>query len=463
MDVRLFGDGSNTLRKPVEALVMVPRTHKLTPLARKMYTVFLYVTQQTLKQMGAIPPGNYLFEAPLVDVLRAAGAEGQNTMAKTYLAEMRKIEVSWDAPDVDYGPVHIGFNMISETRIVKRDGMVILQWALPPTLLEVLADPKRWASINLLYLAQLKLYASIVLYEICSRYRNNPSHLTSRMPVEWWIELLTASPTVIDPATGKLKLIEWRKYKNKYLHAAMEEINEKSDLHIQLIEDKLGGKAIKEAQFYVKVKADAHQAPQIEVKVEPISDQVLAMAKHSQISDLKELQALVEKYKEPAVSQALERLRERMSQGFSPEVGSPIGYLRHILRVMNPPAEELVEPQAPIPARSVLNESKPSALISILGSESGNLFDESNLAETWLTNRQAEILDELKSMKPDEIQTWLTAYGETLRKKGLLTPTTRDRINSPTWFAAARVRLEMVKFYGLAKYGEAWNCPPSNL
>lgn len=463
MDVRLFGDGSNTLRKPVEALVMVPRTHKLTPLARKMYTVFLYVTQQTLKQMGAIPPGNYLFEAPLVDVLRAAGAEGQNTMAKTYLAEMRKIEVSWDAPDVDYGPVHIGFNMISETRIVKRDGMVILQWALPPTLLEVLADPKRWASINLLYLAQLKLYASIVLYEICSRYRNNPSHLTSRMPVEWWIELLTASPTVIDPATGKLKLIEWRKYKNKYLHAAMEEINEKSDLHIQLIEDKLGGKAIKEAQFYVKVKADAHQAPQIEVKVEPISDQVLAMAKHSQISDLKELQALVEKYKESAVSQALERLRERMSQGFSPEVGSPIGYLRHILRVMNPPAEELVEPQAPIPARSVLNESKPSALISILGSESGNLFDESNLAETWLTNRQAEILDELKSMKPDEIQTWLTAYGETLRKKGLLTPTTRDRINSPTWFAAARVRLEMVKFYGLAKYGEAWNCPPSNL
>lgn len=463
MDVRLFGDGSNTLRKPVEALVMVPRTHKLTPLARKMYTVFLYVTQQTLKQMGAIPPGNYLFEAPLVDVLRAAGAEGQNTMAKTYLAEMRKIEVSWDAPDVDYGPVHIGFNMISETRIVKREGMVILQWALPPTLLEVLADPKRWASINLLYLAQLKLYASIVLYEICSRYRNNPSHLTSRMPVEWWIELLTASPTVIDPATGKLKLIEWRKYKNKYLHAAMEEINEKSDLHIQLIEDKLGGKAIKEAQFFVKVKADARQAPQIEVKVKPISDQVLAMAKHSQISDLKELQALVEKYKEPAVSQALERLRERMSQGFSPEVGSPIGYLRHILRVMNPPAEELFEPQAPFPARSVLNESKPSAPISTLGSESGNLFDESNLAETWLANRQAEILDELKSMKPDEIQTWLTAYGETLRKKGLLTPTTRDRINSPTWFAAARVRLEMVQFYGLAKYGEAWNCPTSNL
>lgn len=463
MDVRLFGDGSNTLRKPVEALVMVPRTHKLTPLARKMYTVFLYVTQQTLKQMGAIPPGNYLFEAPLVDVLRAAGAEGQNTMAKTYLAEMRKIEVSWDAPDVDYGPVHIGFNMISETRIVKREGMVILQWALPPTLLEVLADPKRWASINLLYLAQLKLYASIVLYELCSRYRNNPSHLTSRMPVEWWIELLTASPTVIDPATGKLKLIEWRKYKNKYLHAAIEEINEKSDLHIQLIEDKLGGKAIKEAQFFVKVKADARQAPQIEVKVEPISDQVLAMAKHSQISDLKELQALVEKYKEPAVSQALERLRERMSQGFSPEVGSPIGYLRHILRVMNPPTEELFEPQAPFPARSVLNESKPSAPISTLGSESRNLFDESNLAETWLANRQAEILDELKSMKPDEIQTWLTAYGETLRKKGLLTPTTRDRINSPTWFAAARVRLEMMQFYGLAKYGEAWNCPPSNL
>ena len=442
---------------------MVPRTHKLTPLARKMYTVFLYVTQQTLKQMGAIPPGNYLFEAPLVDVLRAAGAEGQNTMAKTYLAEMRKIEVSWDAPDVDYGPVHIGFNMISETRIVKRDGMVILQWALPPTLLEVLADPKRWASINLLYLAQLKLYASIVLYEICSRYRNNPSHLTSRMPVEWWIELLTASPSVMDPETGKPKLIEWRKYKNKYLHAAMEEINEKSDLHIQLIEDKLGGKAIREAQFFVKVKTDARQAPQIEIKVEPISEQVLAMAKHSKISDLKELQALVEKYKEPAVSQALERLRERMSQDFSPEVESPIGYLRHILRGMSPPAEELVEPLAPFSARSVLNEAKPSAPISTLGSESENLFDEANFAETWLANRQAEILDELKSMKPDEIKTWLTAYGETLRKKGLLTPTTRDRINSPTWFAAARVRLEMVQFYGLAKYGEAWNSPPSNL
>ena len=288
-------------------------------------------------------------------------------------------------------------------------------------------------------------------------------YLTSRMPVEWWIELLTASPSVIDPETGKPKLIEWRKYKNKYLHAAMEEINEKSDLHIQLIEDKLGGKAIREAQFFVKVKTDARQAPQIEIKVEPISEQVLAMAKHSKISDLKELQALVEKYKEPAVSQALERLRERMSQDFSPEVESPIGYLRHILRGMSPPAEEVVEPLAPFPARSVLNEAKPSAPINTLGSESENLFDETNLAETWLANRQAEILDELKSMKPDEIQTWLTAYGETLRKKGLLTPTTRDRINSPTWFAAARVRLEMVQFYGLAKYGEAWNSPPSNL
>jgi hypothetical protein len=94
--------------------------------------------------------------------------------------------------------------------------------------------------------------------------------------------------------------------------------------------------------------------------------------------------------------------------------------------------------------------------------QSETLIDETNLAETWLAKRQAEILDELKSMKPDEIQTWLTAYGETLRKKGLLTPTTRDRINSPTWFAAARVRLEMIQFYGLAKYGEAWNSPPIN-
>ena len=59
MEVRLFGDGSNTLRKPVEALVMVPRTHKLTPLARKLYTVLLYETQKTLKKMVSIPPGNY--------------------------------------------------------------------------------------------------------------------------------------------------------------------------------------------------------------------------------------------------------------------------------------------------------------------------------------------------------------------------------------------------------------------
>jgi hypothetical protein len=463
MEVRLFGDGSNTLRKPVEALVMVPRTHKLTPLARKMYTVFLYVTQQTLKQMGGIPPGNYLFEAPLVDVLRAAGAEGQNTMAKSYLSEMRKIEVSWDAPDVDYGPVHIGFNMISETRIVKRDGMVILQWALPPTLLEVLADPKRWASINLMYLAQLKLYASIVLYEVCSRYRNNPSHLTSRMPVEWWIELLTASPSVIDPETGKPKLIEWRKYKNKYLQAAMEEINAKSDLHIQLIEDKLGGKSIKEAQFFVKVKSDARSSPQLEIKIEPVSEQVLEMAKRAKISDFKELQALVDKYKEPAVSQALERLSERMSQDFSPQVESPVGYLRHILRGMHPPAEEISEPVVPPSARSTLGDLNSPVVNAPINQQSEDLFDESALSEKWLAERKAEILDDLKSMAPEEIRTWLNAYGESLLKRGLLTPTARDRINSPTWFASAHVRLEMIQFYGHAKFGDSWNVPPSSL
>ena len=106
-------DRSLTLRKPVDALVLVPTNNRLSPLGRKLYNVLLYVAQTNLRNMDGIPPATYMFSAPLLDLLRVCNAEQSFSTAKQYLQEMRESSVVWDSPDSNAELQHKGFQLVT--------------------------------------------------------------------------------------------------------------------------------------------------------------------------------------------------------------------------------------------------------------------------------------------------------------------------------------------------------------
>ena len=441
-------DGSVKLYKPVEALIMVPRSHKLSPLSRKMYNVLLYVSQTALRNMQGIPPANHLFEASLSDVLKITGAEDQRNKAQGYLTEMRKADVVWDSPDSTSELRHVGFSLLSEYRISKRAREIWIQWALPPSLYEALSDPDRWATIDLLVLSRLKSYAAIVLYELCTKYRDNPSHVTCRKSPAWWIEILSATPIPIDPLTGLRKLRDWRKYKDEFVKNAIVEINSESDLNIELLEDREGGKAVKTVQFKVEIKKKI-KALNADDDTNDVSKDITDFVERLGINADQDIKAMAKAHGQNAVLSALHQLDERMKQTHLPLVRSPSGFMRHLLGEKNEIAQELIDVKSP---SSVTGIVKPSALkkppllstISVLSDEQVRLSELNN-----------EIIQEILLLSGPDLKSLLKNYSDLMLAKGLLTPTTKRRLDSQDW-SSGLIKHGVIDLYASASRGPGW-------
>jgi hypothetical protein len=262
------------LQKPTDAIVMMPRTGKLTPVTRKVYNALLHRTQTeviVLREQGRAVDATYLFSAPLHEVLKQTLREQSKsdnmTSVKGYFMEMRRTEVDWEAPDASSGVVWRSMGLLSEAQLEKRDGVIWALWALPPTLMAAVSDPKRFTPLDLEEIGKLDRYAAIALYEICARYRDNPTGLTSRNGVEWWTDALSNAPASLDPVTGQRNRREWRKFKREFVAPAIQEINRKTDLVIGLLEFK-EVRTIKEAQFKVKRKPQTIESTLPKVAIE---------------------------------------------------------------------------------------------------------------------------------------------------------------------------------------------------
>ena len=66
-------------RKPHEMIVMVPRSARVTLTARRIYTVLLHVSQTRMLAMDSMPLADFMFEAPLISILRTTGSDGTDT------------------------------------------------------------------------------------------------------------------------------------------------------------------------------------------------------------------------------------------------------------------------------------------------------------------------------------------------------------------------------------------------
>ncbi|NDY90265.1 replication initiation protein [Ideonella livida] len=349
------GEESSTpeLRKPHEMIVLMPRSKRVTLTGRLLYNAMLQVAQSRLAALQTMPSADYLFEAPLPALLRTTGSSGEDrTAAKRYLREMRGLEVDWESTAPGDGVKWRGFSMLSEVAIELRGGENWVAWSYPPTLMAALREPARWARIDLDMLARLGTYSAVALFEICARYRDNPSGVTSRKPVSWWVDALSPQP-------GGSERREWRKFKSERVKEAVDEINAHTDLEVELIEHRQG-RAVMEVQFAVRRKLrgvrGAVQAAlgagqgQGNGTTVPADAHLVLRAESLGIRELK-LEGLLKEFGADAVREQLDVVERRHASAHLRQIENPYSYLRSLLRQQAGQLDSVATVQVPMQER----------------------------------------------------------------------------------------------------------------
>lgn len=385
------------LRKPHEMIVMMPRSARVTLTGRRIYSALLQVAQTRLVALPGMPAADFMFEAPLAAILRTTGSSGsERTAAKKYLIEMRSLEVDWESTAPGDGVKWRGFSMLSEVALELRRGENWVSWSYPPTIMAALRDPQRWARIDLDVLAKLGSYTAVALYEICARYRENPSGVTSRKPVAWWVDALSNGP-------GPERR-EWRKFKNERVKDAVLEINAETDLDIELIEHKQG-RVITEVQFAVRKKRQlgAPRAP----AGEPVDATLVLRAETLGIREIK-LEGLLKEFGDERVRAQIEVLERRAANKSLRSIENAFSYLRSLLR--NEPAGESAPDSRPAEAQAP--PPPPQTPESPLTPTAE--------AASWLREQIEAMKKEVAALEPAQLKRWVDQALQDLARKGAL-------------------------------------------
>jgi hypothetical protein len=449
-------DGTE-LRKPHEMIVMVPRSRRVTLTGRRLYNALLQVSQSRLQAMDTMPAADYMFEAPLPALLRTTGSSGEDrTAAKRYLREMRGLEVDWESTAPGDGLKWRGFSMLSEVAIEVRNGENWVSWSYPPTIMSALREPARWARIDLDVLAKLGSYAAVALYEICARYRDNPSGVTSRKPVQWWADAL-------NPAPGGAERREWRKFKNERVKPAIEEINSETDIEIELIEHKLG-RAVSEVQFAVRRKRGTPRARALAEG--PVDAGLVLRAESLGIREAK-LDGLIKEFGEDRVREQLDVLERRAVNRKLRGIEHAYAYLRSLLRngeaepalgLPSPavPAHEPPLAAGPVAAEVLAAAPTPESLAAPVPSPAANAGP---ATDNWLNGRIAEIKREIAALDPVQRRGWVERALQELAARGMLSAVVSRRAAQGDVLHGVLGSV-LVRVYAEAVYGPGWDQVP---
>lgn len=414
------------LRKPHEMIVMVPQSKRVTLTGRRIYNVLLQVSQARMAALGAIPLADFLFDAPLNALLRSTGSSGEDrTAAKRYLTEMQDLKVTWESTAPGDGVKWRGLHMLTEVVLEIRNGENWVSWSFPPSIIGALREPTRWARIDLDVLARLGTYSAVALYEICARYRDNPSGLTSRKPVAWWADALSHTP-------GGSERREWRKFKSERVKDAVEEINRETDLEIELIEHKQG-RAVVEAQFSVRRKKSAAHA----TTATAVDASLVLRAESLGIREMK-LEGLLREFGDERVRDQLVNLERRAASSKLRPIDNPYSYLRTLLRNEDgAPAVEEPPTLAPV--------ATPT------GANRGYVDPES----ARIAVRIADLKSEIGRLPSTERKGWAAkALEELARKRQLNAVVTRRAEQGDVLHGL--LGATVVKLYAESVYGPDW-------
>ena len=419
-------EADSTFHKPVSALAIVPVNRSLTVTARKVYNVMGRLAQAAgdTREEG--------YAAPLHAILQQSGTDSSATAsAKRYLKEMMTTIIEWR--QLSPGDLVPGegereqvFTLLSQADFYKVGRENWVRWWYPPAIKRQMLDPERWAQINLETVARLGTYCAVALYEICARYQGVGR--TMRQDWSWWLPVLRG--------TDQSKLREWRKFKNEFVAPAVRNINELSEIEIELVEHKKNGKFCGELQFLVRRKDERRAAALEDARPVDVTVQGRALALDIREHDF---DALAQRYGEEAVGRALDTLAQHLASARTPIVNR-LSHLKWLLG-------GVPDKRAPASGSAALPAPRPPAPSAVGAPVASALPAEAALAQ----ERLAEAEQAFAALPRQEQFRWLQRLRQDLAARGVqLTPLLRSRLDAGQWQAPA-VRSWLLRFYAAAR------------
>lgn len=310
---------------------------RLTVVIRRLFHFLLYCTHND----GA----REVYCRPLQEVMAQIGYNSENIEAlKERLREMRQMAIEWNVDDrkeTRWGTS--GLLATVDIVIPKSGGWSMVEWTLAPYVRDRVVDTFTYTELSLRIHTQLRSNASIGLYEICSRYKNMPNHMTPAKSWQWWWAQVNGEPEGALP-----EKMEYRYFYRDTLKKAIIEVNEIAEIEIELKVLKKG-KWIDRLQFIVKRKDEAPTLPDFEAESLLVSLTALPMP-------ARDARKILSESSPELVRKTLALVEKRSADAGQPALRSKAAYFKEALRGRYAD----VEPTQPRPAPASALESRAS-------------------------------------------------------------------------------------------------------
>ncbi len=444
------------LKQPNELTVLIPRVGKLSGVGRKLHVSLMRSAQLQLRALASEQArtlkATEFFKAPLAEIIRPISKPGSNLIqvAKDYVDKMQSTKVEWTAPEgTKEGVLWDQMVLITQAKIALENGRLWLYWGFPPDMVAALSNPQSdYTLTRPEELKDINGYAAISLYIIASRYKNNPSHCTCIKPTAWWIEALRGNSSRRN-AKDKVesKLPAWRKFKSEKVVPAIDEINTKSPLYVEIVEIK-EGQAVKQVQFKVWLKSQFRQATPVSSL--HIQAAALGIPREEITNHLKSGHA------EADLLHELAKLSARKENASLPAIKSTLALFREAMRRTAP-----IQVRAKVVKEKQSSKTRQPSLFDKTGIEPAGGAN-SNQFELTPTPTAADVVfDELAHQPSDVVERVLDMVKKDLARRNVLTPVISKRIEERNWRSGS-LRAHAIEIYAVMNYGEDWKLAIEN-
>jgi hypothetical protein len=239
----LYEQEPEILKKPVQAVHMAITGGIQSKTQRLAFNAMLkHALEVHAKEPGKVIDTYSISRSELMRMIDYTSPNRRHL--KEALSQMQKLTVKWDFLGQDGDAMWASCVLLPFVGF-DRDH---IYYSYAPQVKPMLFDSKIYARLDLRIQRGLALNVTAALYEWVNRYRTNPGKLTAEMTWENWRWCIYGE---IDDSSV---LHEYKVFKRTKLKPAIAEINERSDLNIELIENKDGGRSVKYLQFTVEEK-----------------------------------------------------------------------------------------------------------------------------------------------------------------------------------------------------------------
>lgn len=426
-DLGRFAD-IDPLKKPVNTLAIVPQNRKITALGRKAYNVMLYIAQAQGVEKES-------YRAPLSEIVSGIDYGSNDIeLIKKHLKAMATTIVEWNSPTTGEGTKWTVCALISHATIVKESNQNFLEWGYAQPLRQELLSPSVFSKLSIGMLSQMHTHAGIVLYEICTRYKNVGR--TSRQNWRWWLPVLTGQPN-----SEKLAKTEFRFFKRDTIKPAIAEVCAITDIEIELVEYK-DGKSISDLQFLVRSKAQV-QLP-LKSPPKPLDLSIIKKAVDLGISEEK-AEELFTKHGDVVMREGLVELEGRVASAFPGPVRDPYRYLK--ARLSGEQQKQIEEQVDPVEAQQLAQADSEKKQVEL----------KTAWREEWLRRKREKVVGLLQEQSEESVKDLEAALLEEMEARNVH-PSLIKRLQASGW-GHQLVRHLMIDFYAKAALGEDWDKP----